>query len=69
MKTHTKGSLYKAFAPEEAARLASRFEFHFTPKHGSWLNIAELEFAVLGRSVFKKRIETAEPFKIELDAR
>ena len=69
LKTHTKGSLYKTFAPEEAARLASRFEFHFTPKHGSWLNIAELEFAVLGRSVFKKRIETAEQFKSELDAR
>lgn len=49
--------------------IAAKFEFHFTPKQGSWLNLAELEFAVLGRSVFKKRIETVEPFKTELDGR
>ena len=69
LKTHTKGALYKTFDPEKASRLAAKFEFHFTPKHGSWLNIAELEFAVLGRSVFKKRIQTAEQLKVELDAR
>ena len=43
LNTHTSASLYEAFAPEEAWRLARRFEWHYTPKHGSWLNIAEAE--------------------------
>ena len=68
LNTHTKGAFYKAFAPEDARRLAAKFEFHYTPKHGSWLNIAELEFAVLGRTVFKKRIPDKERLKTELDA-
>jgi hypothetical protein len=46
LNTHTKGAFYKAFDPETARRLAAQFAFHYTPKHGSWLNIAELEFAV-----------------------
>lgn len=68
LNTHTKGAFYKAFAPEDARRLAAKFEFHYTPKHGSWLNIAELEFAVLGRNVFKKRLPDKERLKTELDA-
>ena len=52
LNTHTKGALYATFPPEEARRLATKIEIRHTPKHGSWLNIAELEFAVLGRTVF-----------------
>lgn len=47
LNTHTTASLYKAFPPEEAHRLAGRLEIHFTPKHGSWLNIAEIELSAL----------------------
>ncbi len=46
LNTHTTASLYKAFPPEEARRLAGRFEWHFTPKHGSWLDMAEIEIGV-----------------------
>jgi hypothetical protein len=47
LNTHSLGSLYEAFAPEDARRLAKRLELHYTPKHGSWLNIAETELSVL----------------------
>lgn len=50
LNTHTKGAFYKAFDPETARTMASKFEFHYTPKHGSWLNIAELEFGICQRS-------------------
>ena len=56
LNTHSPASLYEAFAPEEAARLRARFEFHFTPKHGSWLNIAELELSALARGCLARRI-------------
>jgi len=46
LNTHSPASLYEAFSPAEAARLKARFEFHFTPKHGSWLNIAEIELSL-----------------------
>ena len=49
LNTHTPGSLYEAFAPEEARRLADKLEIHHTPKHGSWLNMAEIELSVLAR--------------------
>lgn len=49
LNTHSAASLYATFKPAEARRLAERFEFHFTPKHGSWLNIAEIELSVLSR--------------------
>lgn len=52
---HTKGALYDAFAPEEAHRLARRLEFHYTPKHGSWLNVAECELSVFARQCLGKR--------------
>jgi Cu/Ag efflux protein CusF len=68
LNTHTMGALYAAFPAQEARRLAKRIEIRHTPKHGSWLNIAELEFAVLGRTVFKKRIKDKEQLQRELDA-
>ena len=49
LNTHGPGALYEAFEPEEAHRLAARLEWHYTPEHGSWLNIAECELSVLAR--------------------
>ena len=66
LNTHTKGALYTTFPPEEARRLAKKIEIRYTPKHGSWLNIAELEFAVLGHAVFKKRIQDKDQLQLEL---
>ena len=60
LNTHGPASLYTAFAPEEARRLAKRLEFHHTPKHASWLNMAELEFSVLARQCLGRRIATRE---------
>ena len=60
LNTHVFGALYEAFPPEEARRIATRLEFHYTPKHGSWLNMAEMEFSVLARQCLDRRIETAE---------
>ena len=56
LNTHTPASFYLAFEPEEARRLVNRFEFHFTPKHGSWLNMAEIELSVLSRQCINRRI-------------
>jgi DDE superfamily endonuclease len=55
LNTHSPASLYAAFPPAEAKRLAARLEIHYTPKHGSWLNIAELELAVLERQCLRRR--------------
>jgi len=60
LNTHGPASLYEAFAPEEARRLTERLEFHYTPKHASWLNVAELEFSVLARQCLGRRIATRE---------
>jgi hypothetical protein len=60
LNTHGPASFYEAFAPEEARRLAERFDFHYTPKHGSWLHRAEIEFSVLSRQCLDRRIENAE---------
>ena len=49
LSTHSKAAFYSAFKPEKARRLAARFEFHFTPRHGSWLNVQELEWSALAR--------------------
>ena len=68
LNTHVFGALYETFAPEEARRIATRLEFHYTPKHGSWLNMAELEFSVLTRQCLGRRIETAEELKAEIAA-
>ena len=56
LNTHTPAALYSAFAPAEAKRIWDRLEFHYTPKHGSWLNMAEIELSVLSRQCLKRRI-------------
>lgn len=56
LNTHTPASLYEAFAPAEARRLMERLEIHHTPKHGSWLNMAEIELSVLTRQCLDRRI-------------
>ena len=60
LNTHRKASLYQAFPAAEARRIARRLEFHYTPKHGSWLNMAEIEFSVFSRSCLKKRVPDEE---------
>ena len=56
LNTHVGGALYETFPPQEAHRLLERLELHYTPKHGSWLNMAEIEFSVLGRQCLDRRI-------------
>ena len=56
LNTHRMASLYQAFPAAEARRIAKRLEFHYTPKHGSWLNMAEIEFSVLSRSCLRQRL-------------
>ncbi len=56
LNTHGPASFYEAFAPAEARRLRERFEFHYTPKHGSWLNMAEIELSALVRTCLNRRI-------------
>lgn len=56
LNTHKAASLYEAFAPEEARRIVKKLEFHYTPKHGSWLNMAEIELSVLQRQCLTRRI-------------
>jgi hypothetical protein len=56
LNTHTISALYEAFVPAEALRLARQLEFHYTPKHGSWLNMTEIEFSILSRQVLDQRI-------------
>lgn len=65
LNTHVLGALYETFAPEEARRIAKRLEFHYTPKHGSWLNMAEMEFSALSRQCLNRRIDTAEELATE----
>ncbi|WP_245556434.1 IS630 family transposase [Deinococcus aquatilis] len=56
LSTHSKAALYHAFPAPEARRLAARFDFHFTPRHGSWLNMQELEFSALARQALQERV-------------
>lgn len=51
-------ALYETFAPEEARRILEKLEMHYTPKHGSWLNMAEIEFSVLGRQCFDRHMDS-----------
>ena len=60
LNTHTPASLYRAFAPAEAKRLADRLEVHYTPRHGSWLNMAEIELSVLARQCLAERMNDKE---------
>jgi len=66
LNTHGIGSLYEAFEPEQAHRLAKRIEIHYTPKHGSWLNIAECELSVLSRQCLNRRVASKDELKREV---
>jgi hypothetical protein len=68
LNTHKPASLYEAFPPEEAQRLLSRLEIHYTPKHGSWLNMAETELGILSRQCLDRRIEDREKLTTEIAA-
>jgi hypothetical protein len=68
LNTHTLASLYQAFEPAEARRLAERFEIHYTPKHGSWLNVAEIELSALGRQCLGRRIASRAVLEREVAA-
>ena len=68
LNTHKLASLYEAFPPERARRIAERLEIHHTPKHGSWLNMAEIELSVLSRQCLDRRIESAEDLRREVEA-
>jgi len=63
LNTHDLSSLYEAFGPAEARGLATRIEIHYTPEHGSWLNVAEIEQSVLARQALKRRIPTLEAMR------
>ena len=67
LNTHVPASLYKAFEPAEARRLLDRLEIHYTPKHGSWLNMAEIEFSHLSRQCLDRRIPDQETMRKEID--
>ena len=66
LNTHTPASLYEAFEPAEAKRLADRLEIHYTPKHGSWLNMAEIELSVLSRQCLDRRVPDFQTLKAEV---
>ncbi len=68
LNTHTPASLYRAFPPAEARRIADRFEWHYTPKHGSWLNMAEAELSVLARQCLARRIPDIPTLKAHVAA-
>jgi hypothetical protein len=66
LNTHTGASLYKAFPPEDARRILDKLEIHYTPKHGSWLNMAEIELSVLSRQCLDRRIPDQDALKREV---
>ena len=66
LSTHSPAALYQTFPPPEARRILERLEFHYTPKHGSWLNMAELEFSVLSRQCLDRRIPDQEVLRHEI---
>ena len=68
LNTHGPASFYEAFPPAEARRLAQRFEFHYTPPHGSWLNVAEIELSVLDRQCLDRRIPDRQTLAGEVAA-
>jgi hypothetical protein len=68
LNTHKAASLYEAFPPEQARRIAERLEIHHTPKHGSWLNVAEIELSVLTRQCLDRRVATAAELEREVAA-
>lgn len=68
LNTHRPASLYKAFAPAEAKRILDKLEFHYTPTHGSWLNMAEIELSVLARQCLNQRIPDSAQLQREVTA-
>ena len=66
LNTHRSASLYKAFPPNEARRIAEKIQFHYTPKHGSWLNMAEIELSVPSRQCLSRRIAAQDTLKHEI---
>ena len=68
LNTHHPSSLYEAFEPTEARRIAERLEVHYTPKHGSWLNMAEIEIGVMNRQCLNRRIPDQSVLKQEAEA-
>lgn len=68
LNTHTIGSLYETFPPEEARRIAEKLEIHYTPKHGSWLNVAEIELRVLTVQCLSRRIANADVLRRQVRA-
>ena len=66
LNTHTGASLYEVFQPNEARRLLDRLKIHYTPKHGSWLNMAEIELSVLKRQCLDRRIDSIEKMRTEV---
>jgi len=68
LNTHTPAAFYLTFEPDEARRLVKRFEFHFTPKHGSWLNMAEIELSVLSRQCLNRRIPDEQMLSRDVQA-
>ena len=68
LSTHTPASLYAAFPPAEARRLTKRFEWHYTPKHGSWLDMAESELAALSSQCLSRRIPDKQTLEKEVAA-
>lgn len=68
LNTHKPASLYASFPPEQANRILKRLEFHYTPKHGSWLNMAEIEFSVFSRQCLDRRIPDEATLKTQIAA-
>ena len=68
LNTHTPSSFYEVFAPAEARRLTEKLEIHFTPKHGSWLNMAEIELSILARQCLSDRFPSREALAAQVDA-
>ena len=68
LNTHKLGSLYEAFEPAQARRIAERLEIHYTPKHGSWLDMAEIEIGVMARQCLNRRIPDQQTLKDEINA-
>ena len=68
LNTHSPASLYKAFSPEEARRIIDKLEFHYTPKHGSWLDMAEIELSILSRQCLDRRIPDQDTLRKEIKA-
>jgi hypothetical protein len=68
LNTHNGASLYKAFEPAQAQRILAKLDIHYTPRHGSWLNMAEIEFSVLARQCLNRRIPDRETLKREIEA-